>query len=30
MKQQHFIYLALGIAATVLFYVLRVTAYESI
>lgn len=30
MKQQHFIYLALGIAASVLFYVLRVQAYEVI
>lgn len=30
MKQQHFIYLALGIAATILFYVLRVSAYECI
>jgi len=28
MKQQHYIYLALGIAATILFYVLRVQAYE--
>ena len=30
MKQQHYIYLALGIAATILFYVLRVQAYEAI
>lgn len=30
MKKQHYIYLALGIAATLLFYVLRVQAYEAI
>ncbi len=30
MKQQNFIYLGLGIVATILFYVLRVSAYECI
>ncbi len=30
MKQQHFVYLAVGVAATILFYVLRVSAYECI